>query len=64
MSEPRALADFAEAVRALLEWAETAHVPILVIGGVAVSILSKPRTTRDVDAVAWLPHQEEWAAFL
>jgi hypothetical protein len=51
-------------VRALLAWSETSSVPMLVIGGVAVSILSKPRTTKDVDAVAWLPDHDAWPAFL
>jgi hypothetical protein len=64
VSEPRSLAGFEDAVRALLAWSEAFHVPVLIIGGIAVSMLSKPRTTNDLDAVAWLPDQEAWAAFL
>ena len=64
MSEPRSLAGFEDAVRALLAWSEASHVPVLVIGGIAVSMLSKPRTTKDVDAVAWLPDHDAWPAFL
>lgn len=64
MSDPRSLAELEDAVRAILAWSETSRVPILIIGGVAVSILSKPRTTRDVDVVAWLPDPGEWRAFL
>ncbi|WP_438002719.1 DUF6036 family nucleotidyltransferase [Sorangium sp. So ce321] len=60
----RSLAELEDAVRALLAWSEASRVPVLIIGGVAVSILSKPRTTRDVDVVAWLPNQDEWPAFL
>lgn len=51
-------------MRALLAWSEASRVPMLVIGGVAVSILSKPRTTNDVDVVAWLPDHDKWRAFL
>jgi hypothetical protein len=58
VSEPRSLSGFEEAMRALLAWSKTSHVPLLIIGGVAVSLLSKPRTTKDVDAVAWLPSHE------
>ncbi len=64
MSESRSLAELEDAVRALLAWSEASRVPILVIGGVAVSILSKPRTTKDVDIIAWLPNHNEWRAFL
>lgn len=64
MSEPRSLAELEDAVRAILAWSEASRVPMLIIGGVAVSLLSKPRTTRDVDVVAWLPDPDEWHAFL
>lgn len=64
MSELRSLAELEGAVRALLAWSEASRVPMLIIGGVAVSIMSKPRTTRDVDVVAWLPNHDEWPAFL
>ena len=64
MSEQRSLSGLEDAIRALLAWSETSNVPMVIIGGVAVSILSKPRTTKDVDAVAWLPHHDAWPAFL
>lgn len=64
MAEPRHLAELEDAVGALLAWAESNSVPVLVIGGVAVSLLSRPRTTKDVDAVVWLPDHEDWPAFL
>ncbi|HRI62845.1 MAG TPA: nucleotidyl transferase AbiEii/AbiGii toxin family protein [Polyangium sp.] len=35
-----------------------------MIGGIAVSILSKPRTTKDIDVIAWLPDHEMWSVFL
>lgn len=51
-------------MQALLAWSESSRVPMVIIGGVAVSLLSKPRTTKDVDAVAWLPNHDAWPAFL
>jgi len=64
VSEARSLAELEGAVHALVAWSKASGVPMLVIGGVAVSILSKPRTTKDVDVVAWLPDQDAWRAFL
>jgi hypothetical protein len=64
VAEARHLAELEAAVGALLEWAETCRVPLLLIGGVAVSLLSRPRTTKDVDAVVWLPNHEDWGGFL
>ena len=49
MSESRSLEGFEDAMRALLAWSETSRVPMLIIGGVAVSLLRKPRTTKDID---------------
>ena len=40
-----------------------AGVPGMVIGGVAASILGRPRATRDVDAVVWAP-EAAWPGFL
>ncbi len=38
-------------IRDLTRWFSSCHVPYLVIGGVAVAILGKPRATQDVDAL-------------
>lgn len=35
-----------------------------LIGGVAVSVLARPRATRDIDVVVWLPSWSEWPAFV
>jgi hypothetical protein len=48
-----ALADFAR-------WLEEAQIPATIVGGIAASILGRPRLTRDIDALAILP-EEEWA---
>ena len=36
----------------------------MIIGGVAASLLGRPRTTRDVDAVVWLDHERDWPSFV
>jgi hypothetical protein len=43
----------------LAKWLETAHIPAVIIGGVASS--GRPRMTQDVDALAILP-ESEWEA--
>jgi predicted nucleotidyltransferase len=47
----------------LAGWLESAHIPAMVIGGVAASILGRPRATRDIDALAILSEQE-WTGAL
>jgi hypothetical protein len=44
----------------LMQWLDAANMPSMVIGGVAASVLGKPRLTQDVDALAILP-EGEWA---
>lgn len=39
----------------LMKWLDAMHVPSMVIGGVAASVLGEPRLTQDVDALAILP---------
>ncbi|MEW5816644.1 MAG: nucleotidyl transferase AbiEii/AbiGii toxin family protein [Spirochaetota bacterium] len=51
------------ALRDLSAWLKAAHTPGAVIGGVAASLLGRPRLTRDVDAIVIL-HEGKWAEFL
>jgi hypothetical protein len=44
----------------LVKWLDASRMPSMVIGGVAASILGRPRLTQDVDALAILP-EGEWA---
>ncbi len=57
------LAPLLAALRDLVAWLEAAHVSGLVIGGVAASLLGRPRVTRDVDVVVVL-EEKEWGTFL
>jgi len=44
----------------LVNWLDATKIPSMVIGGVAASILGRPRLTQDVDALAILP-EADWA---
>ena len=44
----------------LVRWLDAANMPSMIIGGVAASILGRPRLTQDVDALAILP-EADWA---
>jgi hypothetical protein len=45
------------ALRSLFQWLEEMQTPYSIIGGLAVSLLSTPRVTLDVDVVVWLGDQ-------
>jgi hypothetical protein len=43
----------------LINWLNAAQIPSMIIGGVAASILGRPRLTQDVDALAIL-QESDW----
>jgi hypothetical protein len=43
-----------------MRWLDAAQIPSVIIGGVAASILGRPRLTQDVAALAVLP-ETDWA---
>ena len=45
------------------EWLDSAAVPGAIIGGVAASVLGRPRLTEDIDVLVIL-ERHEWAPFL
>jgi predicted nucleotidyltransferase len=63
MSEPTDLTPLLAVLRDLLAWLEVRQVPGVVIGGLAASILGRPRLTRDVDVLV-LMEEGLWADFL
>lgn len=63
MAEPDALAPLVGALRDLCRWLRAARVPGAIIGGVAASLLGRPRLTRDVDALVWLD-EGRWPRFV
>jgi hypothetical protein len=44
----------------LTVWLETDNIPAVIVGGIAASVLGRPRLTRDIDALALLP-EEAWS---
>ena len=63
MPEPTVPAPLVGAIRDLLAWLDAESVPCLIVGGVAASILGRPRATRDVDALVLL-EDDRWEGFI
>ena len=56
-------APLVRALGAVSEWLDTAAVPGAIIGGVAASVLGRPRLTEDIDVLVIL-ERRDWAPFL
>ena len=56
----RVPASLESALADLMGWLDAAHIPSMIIGGVAASVLGRPRLTQDVDALAILA-ESDWA---
>lgn len=54
---------FLAALADLTRWLEAAGVPAMIVGGVAASILGRPRATRDIDTLAMVP-DDQWTRIL
>lgn len=63
MSNIEILVPLLGALRDLAAWLKAKRVEGLIIGGVAASILGRPRVTRDVDALV-LMDEKNWDGFL
>lgn len=64
MSEKkRDLIPFEKILRDLTRWFTGSSVDFLVIGGVAVSLLARPRTTQDIDVLSLLD-ESQWEGFV
>lgn len=63
MPEPVELAPLLVVLRDLVAWLNAAEVQGVVIGGLAASLLGRPRLTRNIDALV-LADEAHWAAFL
>lgn len=62
-SDTEPLVPLLAALGDLVAWLQAAEVPGVVIGGVAASLLGRPRVTRDVDALVMLD-ETGWVRFL
>jgi hypothetical protein len=63
MPEPLDLPPLLAVLRDLVAWLKAGKVPGVVIGGLAVSLLGRPRLTRDIDALV-LVDEGHWAEFM
>jgi predicted nucleotidyltransferase len=63
MSKIGTLVPLLSVLRDLVAWLKAKRVQGLIIGGVAASILGRPRVTRDVDALVLLD-EKDWDEFL
>jgi hypothetical protein len=63
VAERGPLVPLKKALRDLVAWLRATRVRGMIIGGVAASLLGRPRLTRDVDVVVLL-EEARWAAFL
>jgi hypothetical protein len=54
---------FEEALGALARWFESDGVQYTTVGGLAVSLLARPRATQDIDVVVWLG-ERPWESFI
>ena len=63
MRKPDALVPLTGAIQALLGWLRRTKAPGVIIGGVAASLLGRPRMTGDVGVVV-LVDDADWRAFV
>lgn len=59
----RLLIPFEKVLKSLTKWFAESTVDFLVIGGVAVSLLARPRTTQDIDVLSLLD-ESRWEDFV
>lgn len=63
MSDAAGFGRLLEVLRDLESWLNSFGVPHATIGGVAVSLIARPRFTNDVDLVIWMD-RDQWPSLL
>lgn len=63
MPEATDLTPLLAVLRDLVAWLKAGKVPGVVIGGLAASLLGRPRLTRDVDVLVMM-NENHWAEFM
>ena len=63
MNKKSSLGPLYLAIKGLLKWFKKTHCSGIIIGGIAASLLGKPRTTRDIDALVFVD-ENKWPEFL
>ena len=54
---------FEDVLKDLLLWFKNSQGEFLIIGGIAVSLLTRPRTTQDIDVLSMVD-ESQWENFL
>lgn len=54
---------FEDVLKGLLQWFKNSPGEFLIIGGIAVSLLTRPRTTQDIDVLSMID-ESQWENFL
>jgi hypothetical protein len=54
---------FEDVLKDLLDWFKNSPGEFLIIGGIAVSLLTRPRTTQDIDVLSLLD-ESQWKSFV
>lgn len=57
MSSPEFPSRIFTALTILSKWLETEKIPHTIIGGIAVSLLTEPRATQDIDVTIWAENE-------
>lgn len=63
MNTKKGGAFFEDVLKDLISWLESSPGEFLIIGGIAVSLLTRPRTTQDIDVLILLA-ETRWENFL
>jgi len=63
MASKKKIILFEDVLIGLLEWFKNSTGEFLIIGGIAVSLLTRPRTTQDIDVLTLLD-ESQWQVFL
>jgi hypothetical protein len=60
---PDVLASLRDPLADLVGWLESSRLPHVLIGGIAVGLIARPRATRDIDGMVWV-EDESWKAMI
>lgn len=56
MSNPELTSPILTALKAVSQWLDRQSIPYTIIGGIALSLLTEPRATKDIDVTIWAEH--------
>ncbi|HBR15812.1 MAG TPA: hypothetical protein DD723_09800 [Candidatus Omnitrophica bacterium] len=63
MADKKKIILLEDVLKDLLRWFKDSSGEFLIIGGIAVSLMTRPRTTQDIDVLSFLD-ESQWGSFL